>query len=271
MSDQTYISETQQYFQRVMDDWRPKMDVEHPYAQNRVWLRTYHALRRWIRAHDLEHGRVLEIGCGTGLLQHLVPRYVGTDLATTSAAYMQKPFCACSATRLPFDDNTFDGLWTVWVLEHIDQPEQMLAEMRRVVKPGGTIFLSAAYAVDSWVSQGIHKRPFRDLSPRQRLTKLTIPVRRSAPYKIGRTLPRRLAELLGYLWRSQPTALRYRRLQPNYEMYWDYDADAVVSLDSYSVALYFLSRGDEPRSGQGLIRSLIQRSQPQIYTVRKPF
>lgn len=269
MSEHTFTDETRQYFQRVMRNWQSTIHTAHPYAQNRSWLRIYAALRRWIEAYGLQQGRVLEIGCGTGLLQDLVPNYVGIDIATSSAPYMHKSFCVGSAIRLPFDDNTFDGVWSIWVLEHIERPEQMLDEMRRVVRPGGTIFLSAAYAVAPWISQGLHKRPFRELTPRQRFTKLTIPIRQSPAYRIAVTLPPRLARLLTYCWRRKPTTLAYRRLQPNFETYWDYDADACVSLDAYSVVLYFLSRGDQPCFGEGMVRSLLQRSQPQAYIVRK--
>jgi hypothetical protein len=131
------------------------------------------------------------------------------------------------------------------------------------------IFLCVAYAVDSWVSQGLHKRPFRDLTLRQRLIKLTVPVRGSAAYKIATTLPRRVYRLLRYLARRQPTALHYGKLEPNFATYWDYDADACSSIDAYEVALYFLSRGDRPYYGGGPMRSLLQRSQPQAYIIQK--
>jgi ubiquinone/menaquinone biosynthesis C-methylase UbiE len=265
----SFNDSTRNYFQRVMDDWRPHMEVAHPYAENAAWQRNYIALQQWITDLKLDQRRVLEVGCGTGLLQHIVPNYVGTDLAATSAFYMHKPFCICSANFLPFADNSFEGLWTIWVLEHVEHPGAMLDEMRRVVKPGGSVFICAAYAVDSWISQGIHKRTFRELTPRQRLIKLTIPIRASAPYKIILTLLRRLIHLVMYQVRRQPTRLWYRRLQPNYEVYWDYDADACVSLDSYSLTLYFLSRGDKPYYPAGVGRSLLQRSQPQAYIIRK--
>lgn len=269
MSETTFTTGMQQYYERVMDDWQPVMQTEHPYAANTTWLRIYTALRRWIADRDLAHGRVLEVGCGTGLLQDLAPHYVGTDLAASSAGYMRQPFAVCSATRLPFPDNSFDGIWTVWVLEHIDRPAEMLDEIRRVVRPGGSVFIAAAYAVDSWIASGIHKRPFRDLTPRERLTRLTLPVRGSKLYKIAAALPRRVRDLVQFVRHPGPTALRYRTLEPNFETYWDYDADACASLDSYSVALYFLSRGDEPLYAGGTVRSLLQRSQAQAYIVRK--
>ena len=269
MQERSFEQDTQAYFRRVLDNQHPDIEMAHRYAQNLPWQRNYRALRRWIVDLGLEHKRVLEVGCGSGLLQDLVPDYVGVDLAPSSVRYMHKPFCVCSATELPFPDSYFDGVWSVWVLEHIEHPELMLDEMRRVVKPGGSIYIRAAFAVDSWIAQGLHKRPFRDLSFRERLSKLTIPLRASIPFKIGRTLPARLYALLHFFSHPGPTKLRYGRLSPNYEIYWDYDADACVSLDAYSLVLYFLSRGDQPYLPVGPFRSLIQRSQPQAYIVQK--
>lgn len=243
--------------------------ADHPYQQNQSWRTKISALTRLIAERGLAHGRVLEVGCHIGLLQDLVPDYVGVDISTGSSRLVHKPFYTCSATALPFADNSFDAAWSIWVMEHVDRPEAMLAEMRRVVKPGGTIFLCVAYAVDSWISQGLHRRPFRDLTPGERLTKLTIPLRRSALYKIAATLPRRMYRLLRYLLRREPTPLHPRPLQPNFETYWDYDADACSSIDAYDVALYFISRGDRPYYRGGALRSLLQRSQPQAYIVQK--
>jgi ubiquinone/menaquinone biosynthesis C-methylase UbiE len=269
MAEHLFEQDTQNYFRQVLEKQYHDVETMHPYAHNHAWQDTYTALRQWITECGLENKRVLEVGCGAGLLQDLVPDYIGVDLAPSSSQYMYKPFSVCSAHQLPFPDNHFDAVWSVWVLEHIEYPELMLDEMRRVVKPGGAIFIRAAFAVDSWISQGLHKRPFRDLMFEERISKLTIPLRASALFKIGHTLPKRLYALLRYLRHSGPTRLDYRRLTPNYETYWDYDADACVSLDAYSMALYFLSRGDQPHFSGGHFRSLIQRSQPQAYIVWK--
>lgn len=268
MSQPTTSDPTRAYFEHVQEAWRPRQAEAHPYAANKVWQRNAAALRAWVKANSLESGRVLEVGSGTGLLQDMVADYVGVDITASSAAFMRKPFGVGSATALPFPDNSFDGAFSFWVLEHIARPAAMLDEMRRVVRPGGTIFLVAAYAVAPWVSQGLHKRPFRNLSPRQRLVKLTVPVRASAPYRITTTLLRRAGDLAGAL-RGGPTRLRYGRLTPNFETYWDYDADACVSLDAYSVALYFLSRGDRPLYPTGLLRGMLLRSRPQTYVIVK--
>lgn len=271
MNQKKVETSTKTYFEQVMDDWREGMDSqEHPYAENESWQKRYQLLKQWVADLDMDKGRVLEVGCGTGLLQDVVDDYIGIDIAVSSKQYMHKPFVAASATKLPFPDSSFDGVWSFWVLEHVTEPELMLSEMRRVTKPGGSVFLVAAYGVDSWVSQGIHKRPFSDLILRQKLIKLTIPLQASIPYKVMVNLPARLIDAIKYLGQNgEGLSLRYNRLQPNYDIYWDYDADACVSLDSHSVALYFLSRGDQPWHPVSLGRGLLQRSQPQAYIVLK--
>jgi ubiquinone/menaquinone biosynthesis C-methylase UbiE len=266
MSEQKVSEDAREYYDKAIE-WLS----QHTQSRwdNFYWRQTVVSLQRWIADLGLSRGRVLEIGTAHGMLQDLVPNYIGSDITVRAGDQTHKPFCACSGTELPFADNSFDAVWSIWVLEHVEQPERMLDEIRRVVKPGGSVFICAAFAVDSWISQGLHKRPFTDLTLRQRLTKVTIPVRSSNLYKIATTLPLRLGELLAYLGRRKPTRLCYRTLQPNYEHFWDNDADAVASLDSYNLALYFLSRGDRPYFSDGMARSLLRRSQPQAYIIRK--
>ena len=242
----------------------------HPYAASIAWTRNINAFRTWLERCQLTDKQVLEVGVGSGKLQDAVSGYIGLDIELAFAQYFHAPFVNGSALAMPFADNTFDGAWSIWVLEHISEPEQMLAEMRRVVKPDGSIFLCVAYSVDSWIAQGLHKRAFSELSLRQRLIKTTIPLRQTKAYKSITRLAYRMLDLWRYQRRLGQTSLRYRKLVPNFETYWDYDADACASIDAYSVALYFLSRGDQSLYPAGVVRSLLQQSQPQAFIINKP-
>lgn len=100
--------------------------------------------------------RVLDLGCGSGVVSRLlVERFaagpvVGVDLnpayvvaARSLAAERQVPrvnFVAGDARQLPFPDDTFDLLWTAFVVEYLaaDIPT-VLAELTRVVRPGGVV------------------------------------------------------------------------------------------------------------------------------------
>jgi ubiquinone/menaquinone biosynthesis C-methylase UbiE len=40
---------------------------------------------------------------------------------------------------LPFSDQFFDGVWSIWVFEHVPNPEQAFREMRRMTRDQGVI------------------------------------------------------------------------------------------------------------------------------------
>jgi len=98
-------------------------------------------------------GDVLEVGFGTGLnLEHCPPsvtKLTGLDPLVTDAIgdrlserIAAVPFPVERAQlraddELPFEDARFDCVMTTWTLCSIDDPEAALAEMRRVLRPGG--------------------------------------------------------------------------------------------------------------------------------------
>ena len=53
------------------------------------------------------------------------------------------------AERLPFEDEIFDGLTVSYLLRYVDDPAAVLAELARVVRPGGTI-ASLEFGVPPW-------------------------------------------------------------------------------------------------------------------------
>ena len=102
-----------------------------------------------------EGATILDVGCGTGqdtldLARAVGPRgrVVGIDLsetmlleARTRAAHEHLPveYVLADATHLPFADASFDGCRASRVLGHLHEPEQALAEMVRVARPGARI------------------------------------------------------------------------------------------------------------------------------------
>ncbi len=97
---------------------------------------------------------VLDVGCGTGALlaraNTLVPgeRLSGVDLspAMLDRARAQLPsavgLSVADATALPFDDGVFDVAASCNVFHYIPQPQAALAEMVRVVRPGGRLVVT---------------------------------------------------------------------------------------------------------------------------------
>lgn len=94
--------------------------------------------------------RVLDVGCGTGgLCRRLANRdasVVGVDvcanlLTRARALVPAAGFVRADAGRLPFGTGRFDLAASVLVLHYLEDPSRALAEMARVLRPGGKLLL----------------------------------------------------------------------------------------------------------------------------------
>ncbi len=197
------------------------------------------------KRYGLTGKRVLDVGAGTGYLQDIVPDYVGLDISPSARRYFHKPFVEASATDMPFRDNAFDALWSVWVLEHVPKPEQALVEIRRVVKDGGVLFLEPAWGCPWWFAQGYEVRPYSDFGAIGKIRKASLNLLASPYYQGVSLIPTRFVRKMQARWWGKPTRFHYHLLEPNYEQYWVADSDAVNGLDYYEMLLWFTSRGDE--------------------------
>jgi SAM-dependent methyltransferase len=97
-------------------------------------------------------GLVLDVGCGTGQLGAAIASegydVFGVDLSTSMVARARQRGLAGTyagvTTALPFADDSFDLALTVATLHHLETPERVaatIAEMARVVRPGGLVVL----------------------------------------------------------------------------------------------------------------------------------
>ena len=197
----------------------------------------------FVRRFNLVDRPVLEIGSGRGYLQDVAQDYTGLDISPNVARFYHKKFVLGSATAMPFPDSSFDGIWSIWVFEHVPNPEQAFREARRVTRDNGVLFLLPAWYCTPWAAEGYEVRPYPDFNLVGKLIKASIPVRSSKFFRMMMFVPNRMVR--NVVARFGPTRLRYRRLTPNYENYWVPDSDAINSLDNYEAMLWFLSRGDE--------------------------
>ncbi len=203
------------------------------------------SVQRFVAKYELEHARVLEVGDGSVQLQDIVENYTGLDIAASAARYFHKPFVQASATELPFGENEFDSVWTVWVLEHVDTPEKGFAELRRVVKSGGLLYLFPAWNCTSWAAEGYGVRPYSAFDLQGKLIKASLLIRDNPLFRASYLIPTRAVRYAHWRYTAQPTALRYSVLTPNYRHYWTADSDATVSIDAHEAMLWYVSRGDE--------------------------
>jgi len=124
---------------------------ERGYCCSTIWRSSSAAIARELRAQRL--GRdVLEIGVGSGsVAQQLLanaPGLVWTAIdidprMTHAAATRLRGFAGASvktadATAMPFADDSFDSVVSCLMLHHIIDWERAVAEVARVLRPGGT-------------------------------------------------------------------------------------------------------------------------------------
>ena len=107
---------------------------------------------RFISEHrSLLSGKVLDVGCGQMPFRHLLPdsaAYTGIDIPDAGSFGMRKDadIVEFDGTRIPFPDKHFDAILCTEVLEHAMQPEALIAEMHRVLRPGGSLVLTVPFA-----------------------------------------------------------------------------------------------------------------------------
>lgn len=110
------------------------------------------AVRSYADRYFPRTGVLVEMGCGSAESSNRLRadgrRLVALDFSAGALRQASGVGVFCSFVqgdleRLPFGDATLDGAWNLGVLEHFDQEKgiRILAELRRVLRPGGTAVL----------------------------------------------------------------------------------------------------------------------------------
>lgn len=111
----------------------------------------YSVMKNWLLSHEnYINKKFLEIGSGQGALQDIVNNYTGLDYADTVTKYYHKPFFVGSAENLPFENESFDVVFSYAVWEHIPDPEKAFSEVIRVLNSvGGGIHFTPCLALQT--------------------------------------------------------------------------------------------------------------------------
>jgi ubiquinone/menaquinone biosynthesis C-methylase UbiE len=133
---------------KIQEHYDSIADV-YDYHYDRQRGRCYYThLSTYIMEAIPQQGKLLDIGCGTGLF---VERYigdgrsaVGLDISGKMIERARRRCRSCDYTvgtgeKIPFNDNTFDAVSSLLVFSYVRDPEAMLKEAHRVLKPGGAI------------------------------------------------------------------------------------------------------------------------------------
>lgn len=117
--------------------------------------------------------RVLDAACGEGygtaILSNYASSIVGVDIDKETIEHAQQKykkdnvkFVASDVCKMPLPDNSFDVIVSFETLEHVDSHEALLNEFKRVLVPGGIMFISTPdkqyYTIEPNYHNPFHKK-----------------------------------------------------------------------------------------------------------------
>ena len=105
------------------------------------WLANHKLIRALDRLAPHARGTLLDVGCGSmpfaASFRGRVGRTVGVDLPGSHDFWGARPHVFADGARLPFRDGAFDTVLAVSLLNYLAEPDGVIAEARRVLRPGG--------------------------------------------------------------------------------------------------------------------------------------
>lgn len=133
--------------QNVPADWYVRSIRENVFQ--RYWhTRRFEEIRKLVPPTA---GRILDIGSADGTFTKIIldksnaAKIIGVDVLPKSISYAKRRFVrskrmsfrTADAHKLPFVDKSFDAVFCLETLEHVEDPEKVISEMYRVLKDDG--------------------------------------------------------------------------------------------------------------------------------------
>lgn len=108
-------------------------------------------ISRYSRACEDRWDTIADIGCGTGYGTFILSKKghaVGVEFSEEAVRYAKRRYSSCEfiqgdAGALPLTSESFDAVTAFEIIEHLHEPEALLDECHRILRKGGTLFLSS--------------------------------------------------------------------------------------------------------------------------------
>ena len=150
---------------------------------------------------------------------------------------------SCNAEELPFKNEKIDVIMTHAFLEHPINPDKVLYEIDRVLKPGGFIIHSDAWHCRWWQRFGFYGiKNIKELSLRYKLLYIIIFLSNNKFLRQIYIIIKRFIKQI-FISTKRPNKFIFKKLKPNYELNLFCDEDAASSIDPVDLVRFYKSRG----------------------------
>jgi SAM-dependent methyltransferase len=109
------------------------------------WLAKHKIIRALEKASEHAKGDLLDVGCGSrpfaSIFSGKVRSYLGTDLAASQYLGETAPDVFSQGEAIPFRDDSFDTVLGLSMLTYMPEPDRVLREAHRVLRPGGVLIM----------------------------------------------------------------------------------------------------------------------------------
>ena len=136
---------------KYAEKWRQSIAHVKYFGFDPVW--------NFIQKYMPDCGILLDAGCGDG---KYLSRYkdkiekersrlmvIGVDISEMPAQFYPN-VCVADVVNLPFKSNAFDGIYSTSVLHYVENIEQTIAELHRVIKPNGILLFTICTKYSLW-------------------------------------------------------------------------------------------------------------------------
>lgn len=118
-----------------------------------IFLNPFYFLRRPLFLHVKSlapklSGRLLDFGCGRKPYENLftVDEYIGIDMENTGHEHKNSKIDVYyDGKHIPFPDESFDSVFCSEVFEHVFNLDEIIVEIKRVIKPNGKILVTVPF------------------------------------------------------------------------------------------------------------------------------
>ncbi len=160
----------------------PEYELHYKIEDNNWWfVAKRNRLAGNLKKYLKDKPKILDIGCGTGIVMKKFESSAdifGIDNSKSAVDFCKKrgleKVKVGDAKKIPFDDEKFDMVLALDIIEHIDDDIRVLNEVKRVLKKNGKFFVTVPAFSSLWSNHDIelqHKRRYSKSELKEKLAK----------------------------------------------------------------------------------------------------